>query len=239
MLTTKNLVTGEGRCPWPNGSRPSPAGKTNSANTAMNLLNGSEHWVHLDPTCSHLFRLVCDQAPHGNSRSNNPAPGPESVRYYAIMAIAWCSIGDPKPAPEPVDRKRVERVAMGGSWAARIRCRSRSRPVKLRRRPGISGGGASALISEGASAGSAARHSARRRHCALNVVYRTRSGRPCRLTRSAGHAPQRHRRTDCAATHKRGDHHLRCGDHSRPPSEPFSIVLLKRTSAAAAMASFI
>ena len=36
-----------------------------------------------------------------------------------------------------------------------------------------------------------------------------------------------------------GDHHLRCGDHSVPPSEPFNIVLLKRTSAAVAMASFI
>ena len=42
-----------------------------------------------------------------------------------------------------------------------------------------------------------------------------------------------------AATHKRGDHHLGCGDHSRPPSEPFSTVLLKRMSAAVAMASLI
>ena len=47
------------------------------------------------------------------------------------------------------------------------------------------------------------------------------------------------RQANCAATHKRGDHHLRCGVHSRPPSEPFSIVLLKRMSAAVAMASFI
>jgi hypothetical protein len=38
--------------------------------------------------------------------------------------------------------------------------------------------------------------------------------------------------------HKRSDDYLRCGIHSLPPSDPFSIVLLKRTSAAVAMASF-
>jgi len=36
-----------------------------------------------------------------------------------------------------------------------------------------------------------------------------------------------------------GGDEVQCKCHSRPPSEPFSIVLLKRTSAAVAMASFI
>lgn len=59
------------------------------------------------------------------------------------------------------------------------------------------------------------------------------------LTAKSSRPLERHRRTNCAATYKRGDHHLGCDGHSRPPSEPFSIVLLKRMSAAVAMASFI
>ena len=127
---------------------------------------------------SHLFRVVCDQAqawatPEAKSRTGSP--GPESVRYDAIMAIAWCPIGDAKPAPEPADRKRVGRVAVVGAWPPVFDAAAVHAGPSCGADPGSAGARHRRSFRRALERGSATRHSARRRHCALNVVYRSRA----------------------------------------------------------------
>jgi hypothetical protein len=127
---------------------------------------------------SHLFRLVCDQAqawatPEAKSRTGSP--GPESVRYDAIMAIAWCPIGDAKPAPEPADRKRVGGWLGVGAGPPVFDAAAVHAGPSCGADPGSAGARHRRSFRRALERGSATRHSARRRHCALNVVYRSRA----------------------------------------------------------------